>query len=175
MLQRVPTALIMLGAMPPPSAFMYRDFIIKQVKVHGHHLWSLIYQSEVRMRRERMEYIRRDLSDSFDNMIRKDPDGEHAFNPDMPWASVFEAAVNDDKYWNSNISIPCLQVATKVRNIHHFLDDDARTAGPSTGSIGDFLKAATDPPPKRTKNNGNQNQIEQQLRQQVQQLKDSNA
>ena len=53
------TALIMLGAVSPAACDRYRDNIKAYVQCYGAQCWTVIYQADVRVRRELVVRVKR--------------------------------------------------------------------------------------------------------------------
>ena len=92
--------LIFLGTVELGPLEAYRSKIRKYATSYeGHQLWHLLYQSDYRMRHERMEHLRRMGQEA------KDADPTHFFDETNPWKWVWTAAITDDKWWKQNLQI----------------------------------------------------------------------
>ena len=84
----------------------------ERLEAYGEHIrelaalypWHLVYQSDVRMRSEQFQRIKRELEASNTaGQVR------YGFKPARPWPAVFAAAVLDsEKFWNSEVREPAV-------------------------------------------------------------------
>ena len=95
-------SLMVLGVASSAKLERYYERIHGLVRSHGmlggHDMWWLISMSEMRMRSERMETIRRELEEDYVRLERAGRLHEAVFNPAAPWDSVFLAAAGDEEY-----------------------------------------------------------------------------
>jgi hypothetical protein len=145
------SAMLMLGASMPPTIFGYRDFIKTKVKEHGAVCWAVIYQAEVRMRREHLSRIRRTTSQALQKALEKnsnavitDANGNE-FDPSMPWEFCIRQAFEEqDKFWSSNVVTPCIQVTAKIKHPNEFLEGDANISDPNASGSNPRIKVKKD-------------------------------
>ena len=126
-------ALIMLGAVFPPFLRKYKEYIIRMVRLYGEAgCWAIIYQADVRFRREHIELIRRRLSDERQAALERDSEygSLTGFDPERPWDKCFEVATSRDEaeFWKNAIETPCFLVLARARNSATFVDGDAPIA-----------------------------------------------
>jgi hypothetical protein len=130
------TAMIMLGACSPPYLLAYGALIAHYARRYGQKCWALIYQMETRFRREMMERARRRASTELDRAIVAGHLTE--FDPLRPWDYVFMKAVEEHKYWHTNVEEPALLIITGSRSPSGFLDGDATIADNSMAHIATY-------------------------------------
>ena len=88
--------LIMLNAVSPPVIGYYQEFIEEQVKLYGADCWTVIYQADVRMRRDFLEVIRREESEKLD--VAQAANGTYPFDPEFPWRRCYELAPSASEF-----------------------------------------------------------------------------
>ena len=127
-------ALIMLMAVLPPVVCRYRDFVVKMVRTHGAHCWAIIYQAEVRMRREVFDRIKRRLAQLHaSGVMIAHPSCSVAYDPEKPWNAVFAHAIHDE-FWQTEVFTPCIQVGARIKSPAQFLQGDATIMASSSGA-----------------------------------------
>ena len=84
------TAMIMADAASLPVLTAYSLFIETMAKQFGHVCWAIVYQTENRFRREHMEHLQRQESDSLDQAIMAG--GTTLFDPKKPRDRCFDIA-----------------------------------------------------------------------------------
>jgi hypothetical protein len=102
---------------------MYRERIKRYIVKWGPGLWHLIYQADVRMRREEMELIRRVGAEA------KALDPAHPFDPKKPWNWAWQHAAKDTEFWKDQLEDGAVQVLTHTKSVGAFLDGDAPVVG----------------------------------------------
>ena len=117
------TGLIFLGEVDLGPLEMYRNRIKRYIAKWGPGLWHLVYQADVRMRREEMELIRRAGSEA------KDADPSHPYDPKRPWAWVWQQASKDHAFWKDQLEDSAVLILTHTTGIGSFLDGDAQVVG----------------------------------------------
>lgn len=119
-------AMVMLGGASLPVLTAYRDFIKSQVKQFGQLCWGVLYQEEVRFRREHLERLRREESDKLDEAIQAG--GKTPFDPLTPWERCYDIAPDQFHYWNSKVTVPCMLIVAKARAAGFYIDGDCQVA-----------------------------------------------
>jgi hypothetical protein len=122
------TGLLFLGEVDLGPMEMYRERIRGYIRKWGPSIWHLVYQAEVRMRREEMELIRRTGAEA------KSADPSHAYDPNRPWNWVWRQAANDAAFWKDQLEDSAIMVITHTKKMGAFLDGDAPVVG-STASL----------------------------------------
>ena len=134
------TGLLMLDVVRRPRLIAYRALIQEFSELHGPQGWALLYQADVRCRQEWMESIRCRLQLAHTTALAL---GTHtSFRADKPWDSVWEAAVEDEKFWKREFERP----AGKLSNFLAGVEGDAPIA---RGSSHQPPPHATQQPPRQ--------------------------
>ena len=102
----------------------YCKVILKYVKRYGPALWYLIYQTDHRMRRERMDRIRR--RGEHEHAQAALANGSHPFDPNRPWNWVWQEASRDTQFWREELEEPALLVLTRTQSLDCMIDGDAK-------------------------------------------------
>ena len=113
------TALLMLDVVRRPRLIAYRNHIQEFAEMHGPQGWALLYQADVRCRQEWMESIRCRLQLAHTTALALGT--TTSFRADKPWDSVWEAAVEDEKFWKREFERP----AGKLSNFLAGVEGDA--------------------------------------------------
>ena len=114
------TALIGLDIVCPAHLDLYRDHLHRLHSRYGSQVWFLIYQADVRARREHMERIRRKVMLQID-MGASPPE----FDATKPWNFVWKAVVEDEPFWNKQVKEPAILVLAKTSTLNAHLGGDA--------------------------------------------------
>jgi hypothetical protein len=130
------SAMVMLDACLPPYLVAYVEFIAKFAKRYGQTCWAVIYQCEVRFRREHMERLRRKESKRLNDALRVG--GTTEFDPSRPWQRIFQMALDESAFWHENLQEPCILILTKSRQSGSFLDGDCPVAVSAGGHLATF-------------------------------------
>jgi len=133
------TAVIGLDAISPPHVHRYIKRVKGYATRYGPLCWAVVYQTEVRFRRELAERIRRDEATKF--KVATDAGGTYnAYDPARPWDRVYELAGKDmTEFWHEHLEEPCQCICSKARSANAFIDGDAEVARNSR----DHLATAT--------------------------------
>ena len=123
--------------------------------MHGPSGWALLYQADVRCRQEWMDSIRTRLLLAHTTAIALHQ--PTTFRADKPWDSVWEAAIQDDKFWKREFERP----AGKLDKFLMGVEGDA----PIQGQRG----ASSHSPPQQQQQRQQQQPPRQQQQQQRQQ------
>jgi len=133
------TIVIGLEIMLPP----FIDDYIKKVKGYarryGPVAWALIYQMDVRFRREWCERIRRSEAEAHQQAVANG--GTTSYDPAHPWQRVYEVGVHSSAdFWHQHLEEPCQCVCAKAHSVGAFVEGDApvSTAGSHLPSMGAF-------------------------------------
>ena len=136
-------ALIMLEAVGIANLDKYLKRHRTYAERYGAVVWHLQYQSDVRMRSERMVRIRRMGETEY---AKATAAGKlHDFNPDMPWDWVWGYAAEDDQWWRNEFEERALLVLSRTSTLSRMIDGDApveagseaATKRPKKGSPGE--------------------------------------
>jgi hypothetical protein len=122
------TGLIFLGEVELGPMEMYRERIKRYITKWGPGLWHLVYQADVRMRREEMELIRRVGAEA------KAANPAHPFDPKRPWNWVWQQASKDVEFWKDQLEDGAIQILTHTKSLGAFLDGDAPVVGAARGT-----------------------------------------
>jgi len=133
------TAVIGLDAISPPHVHRYIKRVKGYATRYGPLCWAVVYQTEVRFRREFAERIRREEATKF--KVATDAGGAYsAYDPARPWDRVYELAGKDmTEFWHEHLEEPCQCICSKARSANAFIDGDAEVARNSR----DHLATAT--------------------------------
>ena len=95
--------------------------------------WALIYQADVRFRREHTTIMQRDLN--HDLNVALEANGKHPFNPQMPWDYIYGVADNQDRFWKKEAENPAIKIMVNPSALSQFIESDARIAGSSSQHV----------------------------------------
>ena len=120
------TGLIMLKCVGIAKILKYHEVQKAYHERYGPACWHLQYQSEVRMRQERMIFWKRQGQDEHRRAIAAN--GVSEYNPDSPWEYVWGKAADDFHYWRKELEDPCLLILTRTRSLGALVDGDVSIA-----------------------------------------------
>ena len=125
----------MLGIAGVNALDEYKEKIVKLAKDYGSQTWILLYQAEVRMRREEMPDMRRELIRESEAV--KKAGGRHPYDPAQPWKLVWEMATSKDsnEFWTDEFITPATLVRLHLKEMGEVVDGDAPIGYPD--SIGE--------------------------------------
>jgi len=116
----------------------YRDFICELHETWGAKCWAIIYQADVRMRRNGLEYIRRQAHYLLEAAVAHESSGQRLFVPRNPyefdgknlWDYCYRKAINAEcptaiKYWKKNVEQPCNFVMNRGDKVCDHVQTDA--------------------------------------------------
>ena len=117
----------MTAAVRRPRIAAYRALITSLHRTYGSACWSLLYQTDVRCRQERMDSLKYELHLKHDRDVSMGIPS--SFNTAKPWDQVWEAIIADGEYWRRNFEVP----ANFVKNgqgLSTVVDGDAPIQAP---------------------------------------------
>ena len=127
------TGFIMFDAISLGNLDNYAAHFMSLVKMYGQSVWYLAYQTEVRMRQERMEVIRR--RGESEHAAALAAGGTHAYNPLRPWDWVWAQSILDHQFWKQNFEAPALLVLTRTQSLSSMIDGDVVIKDQSSSSL----------------------------------------
>ena len=148
------TVLIGLGALSPPTIASYIDKISQYTIRYGDQCWAIIYQCEVRFRREFVERIRR--REALKYAEAQQAGNSYPYDPNRPWERVYWVGVEESvSWWHQHLEEPCQCVCARVRVAGSFVDGDAMVGSavahiPTMGAMPHSLAALTNEAHART-------------------------
>ena len=123
------TTMIGLGAMTPPTINGYIKLIVRYASRYGPSCWGLIYQTDVRFRREWCERLRRLEASKL--IQATNAGGVYPYDPKQPWEQVYNVGINGDAgrtCWHDELEEPCQCICAKAKTAGTFLEGDAPVA-----------------------------------------------
>lgn len=116
----------------------YRDFIVELHETWGAKCWAIIYQADVRMRRNGLDTIRRAAHYLLNAAVAHESSGQRLFVPrnpyefdgKNPWDYCYRKAIHAEcptaiKYWKKNVEQPCNFVMNRGDQVSEHVDGDA--------------------------------------------------
>eukprot|EP00971_Amphidinium_carterae_P091105 1803340-Amphidinium_carterae.1 len=85
----------MLRIVCPSHCIMYRNHMAKLNDRYGQAVWGLLYQTDVRARKEHMIRVLRRLTE-----LQDMGGAPYGFTEDRPWNAVWRYTVEDDAFWS---------------------------------------------------------------------------
>ena len=122
----------------------YLKYIGDQSRWYGPAAWPIIYQADVRMRREHMETIRREQSLALNQMIANGNTGPFEFDPKKPWDRCFQLAPGRADFWKKYLERPADMVKMANANAAQFIDGDAVIARSSQEHLATSMASHSD-------------------------------
>ena len=119
---------IMFDEISPARLDAYEKHVRNYHERYGRSCWALIYQADVRARLENSERLRRVGKDEHDKA--KKAGGTHDFDTNSPWEWVWNALIEDLRFWHSELEEPALLVLAKSTKMEKQLGDDAPVDAP---------------------------------------------
>ena len=118
-------AMIMLSAIGVADLDRYIDRITQLLRDYGACVWHLLYQADVRMRREEIPTIRRILTAERNAIIKAG--GQHPFDPDKPWRLAWKHASGPESkaFWEDEFITPATHVRIHLKSLGQVVDGDA--------------------------------------------------
>ena len=107
------TALLLLGAVQPERLDAYGEHVRTLNDRFGADTWFIIYQADARMRQEEFERIHRRA------VMGRTP----GFDPQKPWDTVFRIAVDEPKFWDTEVRDKAIMYLTRIASAAQTLDD----------------------------------------------------
>jgi hypothetical protein len=124
-----------LGILTLPTIDDYIKKVVGYTHRYGDVCWLLIYQVDVRFRREFVERVRRELADEYQEYVAVHGNADHAiYDPSMPWESSYRAGTTGPRafdYWHEHLEENALAVIAKARSLGVFIAGDAPVASDS--------------------------------------------
>eukprot|EP00971_Amphidinium_carterae_P090621 1793934-Amphidinium_carterae.1 len=115
------TALIQLDAVCPSHLDLYRDHVLRLHSRYGPQCWMLIYQADVRCRKEHMSRMRLRFTQQLE--MGGAPQG---FVSERPWNFIWKAVV-DDPFWQTQVREPALLILNGSTSMAAHIGGDAPT------------------------------------------------
>ena len=90
--------------------------------------WALIYQADVRSRKEHAGRIKYKLALKFDYYTKNGWQAHEVYDPTRPWEYVFHSLASREKeWWEKQVETPCWRINMKLASMGQFLGGDALT------------------------------------------------
>jgi hypothetical protein len=115
-------ALVSLGAVPHTALGKSYKHIGEAMAKYGPQVWPVAYQSDTRMRQERMPDIK--IEGMMAHSEAAVSGRSHPYDPKRPWDWVWKQAVLDDKFWRKELDEPAMFVLTKLQTMSSVIDGD---------------------------------------------------
>ena len=128
------TACIMFDTIDPSRIDEYHDLIKGYSDRYGKECWAIIYQADVRARREQLERKRR-IGLDIKEAAEKAKGAFLAYDDNRPWNYAWKEMVGDVAYWRKQVEEPCLLVNAKVITPLEVLEGDAAVARNQAASV----------------------------------------
>ena len=119
--------LLMFEAVDCGNLLAYAEKIEKYANIYGDQVWHLIYQADVKMRRDHFERLRRQGRDELADALQINPQLDLTSFPyvdQRPWNYVFSKATNAATWWKEELEDPAMLVLNDVASQSRFLSDD---------------------------------------------------
>jgi hypothetical protein len=145
------SCVIGLEALTLPTIDEYIKKIGAYSSRYGQVCWALIYQCDVRFRRELIERIRRECAAEY--QVNHDAGMPESLNtcydPKQPWEGAYKRGmhgVSAMEYWHEYLEETCVAVLSKCKNLDAFIEGDAPISNtgfhlPSVGAFAPSLAA----------------------------------
>lgn len=117
------TLLVMLRQVVLVRLDRYRTLIHDYAVRYGPKVWHIIYQADVRCRREHMERLRRIAVE--ESAATHAKGGWHPLDPTRPWDLVWLRAVDDVSFWRKELEEPAVLVLTHTASLSSMVHGDA--------------------------------------------------
>ncbi len=159
------TAAIMRDIISPGRLDAYKAHIRHYVQRYGRQAWLVIYQADVRARKELPERIRRTLAD--EKAAADAAGARHPFNELRPWEEVYARIPLQFPFWKRELEEPAFMILSRVGNYSEVVEGDAPVGNSLTeratpaSALGAPL-LGDDRPPKRPRQQQQQQQQQQQ-------------
>ena len=133
------SAAVMMNIVTRSRLARYAKKISNLAALYGPSTWHLLYQADVRCRSEHMEHLKFLLIEQHnaDLIAHRRSD----FNADMPWDSVWQAAIDDKDYWEKEFTVNATMILNKVKSMNDVLKGDAPAAHKDDSSASSQLYA----------------------------------
>eukprot|EP00971_Amphidinium_carterae_P267919 5315259-Amphidinium_carterae.1 len=118
------TTLMMLNVVTLANCVYYHNHVRRLFRTFGAGTWPLLYQSDVRARKEHMERVRRRLQSQYE-MGGAPAD----FRPEAPWNAVWRATVEDESFWNRQFRDAASMTAPRTMPVSSYIEGDAPVEG----------------------------------------------
>lgn len=121
------TTCIMSEQISPMVLQRYARQIERYASHYGHEIWAIIYQADVRARRERLVKIHRAA------LVEKEQvelaGGTHPMDINKPWSHCLDMLIRDRDFWKWELEDPAMAIITKAGKMSTFVGTDAIIAG----------------------------------------------
>ena len=97
--------------------------------------WALIYQADVRTRREHFKRVKYELSVKYMKYKKNGWDTEDLYDPKQPWEHVLRQITEGETvWWQKQLETPCWRFTSGMTPMAAFIGGDALTSS-TTGSV----------------------------------------
>ena len=90
---------------------------------YGESCWAIVYQADVRARLEHSERMRRQGEEEHQKATSLGM--PHEYDAAKPWEYVWNALVEDQRFWHKEVEEPCLLVKAKSATLNNMVEADA--------------------------------------------------
>ena len=125
----------------------YKKLLASYHRRYGPDCWALIYQADVRARREHLERLRRIAADHHSRGIIQGT--THPYDPNRPWDYVWKMLLNDAAFWRKEVEDLSMLILNKVTNASSHVTGESPISLTPGG-----LAVPTPPPPQRSSKGG---------------------
>ena len=122
------TGLIQHRAVRIAKLLKYHDQQKRYHERYGPAVWHLQYQSEVRMRQERMIHHKRQGAELHRKALAAGTEALCPYNPKMPWDYAWSMACEDFHWWRQELEEPCILILTRSQSVSAMVDGDVDIA-----------------------------------------------
>ena len=129
------TAVTMTGTATQSALDGFAALIKRYHQRYGQRCWKMIYQSDVRWRRERCLRVKREGEIALATATAAG--GVHPYDPGRPWEWILKQASSDSDWWRKELEDQCLLILAGAQGADSQLGDDAPVQTQSGGSSKD--------------------------------------
>ena len=104
------SATIMLGVLTPSTLDAYHDTVARYSARYSEKCWPMLYQTDVRGRRELVERLWRQGESLLQQSILAGPQAQAAceYKPDTAYEWIWRRLPEDTRFWRTEVEEPCL-------------------------------------------------------------------
>ena len=135
------TVIIMTSTATQSAVDGYAALIKRYHQRYGQRCWKMIYQSDVRWRRERCLRVKREGEIALATATAAG--GVHPYDPGRPWEWILKQASADGDWWRKELEDQCLLILAGAQGADSQLGDDAPVQTQGGGASNDTRKRAT--------------------------------